>query len=33
VHRYGDLDCARLAALVPHDLGDLEVFVAAMRDA
>lgn len=33
VHRYGDQDCARLAALVPHDLGDLEVFVAAMRDA
>lgn len=31
VHRYGDLDCARLAAVVQYDLGDLEGFVAAMR--
>jgi len=31
VHRYGDLDCVRLAAVVGNDLGDLEAFVAAMR--
>ena len=31
VHRYGELDCARLVAVAREDLGDLEGFVAAMR--
>ena len=31
VHRYGDLDCVRLAAVVRDELPDLEAFVAAMR--
>ncbi len=30
VHRYADLDCARLVAIVERDLGDLEEFVAAL---
>lgn len=30
VHRYGDLDCGRIAAIVRGDLGDLEAFVAAL---
>lgn len=31
VHRYGDLDCTRLAGVVRDDLQDLEAFVGAMR--
>jgi uncharacterized protein YutE (UPF0331/DUF86 family) len=31
VHRYGELEPARLVKIVRDDLGDLEAFVAAMR--
>ena len=31
VHRYGELDCARIADIVRGELGDLEAFVEAMR--
>ena len=31
VHRYGDLDCERIASIVRDDLGDLEAFVSALQ--